>query len=290
MNSSLNPSIIISPAPVAAALAFNPSLSLWLNDTTFLAFYNVIGNIGEPGSISFSFALGQDEAGNIQFLGESNTEVFLDTRQPSVSIITSSAYELTPREVGPEALKFISIFDEGMDESSIPIFTFPGNTAAESLLTFNEDASYWINQQTYLASFDLGFQSIDELNIPVYIDGAIDLQGNIQFASNNTSYFDLLLDTNSIGFNDFPNQLGVKMTYPNPVLAGDEFFVRIQGNLEKLQMNLFAMNGQLIRTELVNPVANGLYSISTFNLSSGLYLVQLSDSKKTATFKVQVTD
>ena len=177
-----------------------------------------------------------------------------------------------------------------MDESSIPIFTFPGNTAAESLLTFNEDASYWINQQTYLASFDLGFQSIDVLNIPVYISGAIDLQGNTQFASNNNDYFDLHLDTNSIGFNDIPTQLEVKMTYPNPVLAGDELFIRIQGNLEKLKMNLYAMNGQLIRTELVNPVANGLYSISTFNLSSGLYFVQLRDSKKTATFKVQVTD
>lgn len=290
MNTTLTPSIVVSPTTVTSALAFNSGMSSWINDTTYQAAYDVIGNVGEPGNINFNYALGQDAAGNFQFAESSEFDVFVDTRQPLVSILSANAYVLTEQEVGLEALKFISIFDEEMDQTITPTITFPGNASAQSLLLFNQDASYWINEQTYLASFDLDFQSIDVLDIPVLVSGAVDLRGNSQVASSNAAFLDLLLDTTSVGMNDLATSFGVTSTYPNPVLSGAQLFIRIPGEVEKLQMKVYAMNGQLIRSEQINSIANGLYAVSTNNLSAGLYFVQLSDAKRTATFKVQVTD
>lgn len=290
MNISLSPLIALAPANVAQSLVFNQTQSQWVNDTTFSAQFNVIGNVGIPGDIQFAYSFAQDAAGNYQFGSNSENAVFVDTRQPNVAVLSASSYTLLPDDVGPNALSFVAVYSEPMDETVTPVISFPNQVDAQTLLTFDATQSYWLNSQTYYAWFNLTFQSIDIENIPVTIDQAKDIHGNIQIIRTDSNYFAILLDTSSVGIDKIIQSISISKVFPNPVLSGENVNFNVLNSDGVIMMNMYSMSGQLVRSEKMSAISNGLYVLSTQNLSSGIYFIRISDTSKQAVFKLNILE
>jgi hypothetical protein len=78
----------------------------------------------------------------------------------------------------------------------------------------------------------------------------------------------------NLSVNDLENNLGVKL---QNTIAGEELNVQSKHNLN---FEIFNLNGQLIRSNQVEP---GLNSISTASLNTGMYFIKFSNNNGTAT-------
>jgi hypothetical protein len=290
MDTTTAPLVSFAPSSNEDVFVLNTSMSAWANDTLYLAFFDVIGNIGVTSNTFLSYALAYDVAGNDMGTVENTDPVFVDTRQPQVSILASNTYTLYPENVGIGAIEFVSIYSEEMNPNFAPVIDFPGNATAASLLQFESANSGWINPQTYRAIYSLAFQSIDIEDIDVKVLGGRDLIGNTQLLFNKSNYFSILMDTSSVGIADLPMNEEATYVYPNPVSAGTMVTIKHPSNSASMQLRMFAMNGQLVKSEQVLSTSNGTWLLSTADLKAGIYFIQLLDEAHSFSFKLSVQE
>lgn len=290
MNTNTAPLVSFAPSSNEDVFVLNTSMSAWANDTTYLAFFNVMGNTGVASNTFLSYALAYDVAGNDMGSVENTDPVFVDTRQPQVAILASNTYTLYPENVGIGAIEFVSIYSEEMNPNYVPVIDFPGNATAASLLQFEAANSGWINPQTYRAIYSLSFQSIDIDDIDVNVLGGRDIIGNTQLLFNKSNYFSILMDTSSVGITDVPLKNESIHVFPNPVTSGTLVSIKHPSNTASLQLRMFAMNGQLVKSEQALSASNGTLLLSTLGLRAGIYFIQLSDEHQSFSFKLSVQE
>ena len=87
----------------------------------------------------------------------------------------------------------------------------------------------------------------------------------------------------TLGTNDFPEITLTMSVYPNPTTAGVNLSIA-NYNSENISYQLFDLNGRSIQT---NKIVEKETQISLDNLSNAIYLLTVSDNKKSLkTFKI----
>ncbi len=67
--------------------------------------------------------------------------------------------------------------------------------------------------------------------------------------------------------------------YPNPLVAGQELMIELDGTYNELQVQVFDMKGSRIKDIEVQQVEGNTHRIHTGNMPKGMYFVQVMDSK-----------
>lgn len=97
--------------------------------------------------------------------------------------------------------------------------------------------------------------------------------------------------TAAVGTNDVVTKHIQLKTYPNPLRLGDILTLDTEGGESGVwQLNIFNITGQLLRSEKIQIDATTPYTLSTNGLSSGLFILNLTDGQKAATTRIRVVD
>ncbi len=179
-NSSLNPLINFSGANYTnSSLNLNQSLSEWNSDSSYVAFYNVIDFDEEVDSIFAFISNIEDSYGNPiialvdSFVGQ------IDTKNPKVINIDLSDTLLNINDQQSNPLFDINvIFDEQMDTSYNPVFTFYNNGVAHNSFIVNPSTGYWIDSTQYIFQTQVLYDTNNLIGLDLACLTARDLKGN----------------------------------------------------------------------------------------------------------------
>lgn len=163
---------------LSASLFYTPEESTWLDETTFVAVFALIDNNEEVENIGINITGIMDASGNQQ-IAFSATDVFsIDTRNPEYLDQNVNNSVLNIQSVGSNALVVTLEFDEEMNTSLTPVFTFPNDNPMGTSLNLNPFNSEWLNNQTYQMSFNLLSAPAEYGDIVIQLESFNDLAGN----------------------------------------------------------------------------------------------------------------
>ena len=106
-------------------------------------------------------------------------EKYMDARPPSIVALSLSIDTISPIDVGSSTFVITAVFDELMDTTTTPVFSFPQEDPLNTI-TLNSATSSWLNDSTYRVIYDVNNSSETVMNIDIEINGASDRIGNIQ--------------------------------------------------------------------------------------------------------------
>jgi hypothetical protein len=248
-----------SASDLSSTLIFNPGASSWASANQFIAAFNLTDNEDEFGDISVQVSGTQDAAGNGQEQYESNPIIGIDTRNPLIDDITVSDAVLIQQDAGSMALVITLEFDEEMNTTLSPQFSFVNDNPLGTSLFLNSTNSLWLNSTTYQRAYNLINWDEEFFNINIQLQNMKDLAGNNPGTSLLQQLF--IIDTKR------PN---VSSLEPSVSLVSDSevgtaaFQIEINYN-EPMDMN---QNPVVQLTSISPPIGNSL----VVNMSAGSWL------------------
>jgi Secretion system C-terminal sorting domain len=155
--------------------------STWLNDSTFVVSYTIIGADETLDNVVIQVSAGQDINGKVQIPMLSHA-LKIDTEAPVALSITPDINSIVDSSLVVNFLNIYVVFSEEMDQMIAPIIDFPVEDAS-STCVFNAALSEWADSLTYVAVFDILDANVTLNNIDIESINAKDLAGNLQVAS-----------------------------------------------------------------------------------------------------------
>lgn len=242
--------------------------SSWLNDSTFHALFNVQDNNIEVDAISLEVNFAQDEAGNSQNLYIVDDWITLDTKNPSIVVLSANTYLVSTNSAN---FQLLAIFDEAIDNANVPVFDFIASQSVSALLTFNATSSNWLNSYTYQSVYDIQNISLDEPDVDIELQQVFDMAGNPIVSFVFTDYFDILYEP--LGLTSIDQTMQQEM-YPNPMDGGGILSFKSEPNSDLLErIMIYSSDGKMVFNDALNAASNGSQSIELPELPAGIYFV-----------------
>jgi hypothetical protein len=184
MDQSSTPNItFIGDDPTTAALTLTSSD--WTGDSTYVMTYSIADTDESFGNVSAMINGTKDRVGNEQLTVTSPLFV-LDTENPEISVTN-----ITVSGMPTDQYNFEITFSESMNSAMTPMISFPVEDPLANSLTLSTTESYWSNDSTYIAVYDLtdAEEEIDDIDIS--ISGMTDVVGNQQLMFTNADAFSI---------------------------------------------------------------------------------------------------
>jgi len=171
----------VSSEDLSSTLIFNPDISAWEDEFHYHAYFTVVDNDEEIEDIGITVSGVIDAAGNDQNPFEVSDQFSIDTRNPELVEITvndSLFTVLNINSIGNSALVVELIFDELMNTSITPSFTFTADNPLGTSLILNNPGSFWENDTTYRMTFNLTSLPVEMFDVEITLNNFRDLAGN----------------------------------------------------------------------------------------------------------------
>ncbi|MFZ4784571.1 MAG: T9SS type A sorting domain-containing protein [Flavobacteriales bacterium] len=175
MDNAIDAQITFAGGSIANTLAL--SSEGWLNENTYQWIYDVLSSVEEVTFITSQINISaKDLFGNNQVAYTNSNPFDIDTQVPAVTLFSTSDNLLLDADVASEAVSFTVEFDDQMNESIMPEFTFSEDVAGD--LVLNTTASSWNDDQSFTAVFDLVDFDSEIFDVQTAVISAYDLGGN----------------------------------------------------------------------------------------------------------------
>lgn len=183
MNTSVNPLVTFPNEDAGiAGLAYNPGLSEWSDNTTFIAHFNLSDADVEVNDIDVMIGAAMDIAGNTTN-GDASTNLFtIDTKNPDVSEIDVNITLIADSDNG-DVFNITLTYNDEMDQSIAPIIGFLGEDPLANTMSFDDQNSQWLSDFIYVASYLVSDANEELADIGVSVTNGIDGAGNAQNAA-----------------------------------------------------------------------------------------------------------
>jgi hypothetical protein len=267
MDSSVFPTIFYPGANGAGTLQFNPAMSSWEGNVC-VKYFNVIDQNIEVGEIFIGFEIAKDGSSNVQVPYTHYEAIAIDTKNPIVNSLTANDYLVTNSNVGGGGFVLIAIFNEAMNTTTAPSFSFP-DADVSSVLTLNTMDSEWLNPFTFVASFDVAAGGVIIQDIDIQVAGASDIPGNPTVVAVYEDFFSID-QVSSVAELETSGTLAV---FPNPVRVGQNLNVTWPANLGAHTVFVANGLGQLVFSRSLADVSGHRFEIPTGKFESGTYFV-----------------
>lgn len=280
---TLQPALVLITSEEAENSLTNDFLSgVWINDSTYRAMFLVADLNMEVENIGVSIQFAEDRTGNIQDSFSSESVFDLDTKNPVVISVSSTDYVIETDDVGEEAFQMILIFDEAMNQS-IPVdFAFSPDVPLNSIFLPNTEASYWLNEFTHVAVFDVISEEAISTDVSIELTAGIDLSGNNMVNFNTDNFMLLDLDVLSAG-KEKEEKLRV---YPTILTHGETLYLETAGGKEISKVNLRDVQGRIVQESFPAGLTTGLYEMEIERTGAGLYFLEIILEKEVVTRKL----
>ncbi len=285
MDTDQYPLMIINNPDAAESISYEIGESSWQDAENFNASFLVEDNNVEISDIAFTVGFATDASGNEQNSFTSNEIIQLDTKNPEVLSVSANDYLVSDEDIGEDAINILMIFDEEMDENSLPTISFIPQEPATSVLVPNENFSFWLNAFTYNNSFDvLELEALIE-NVGLHFSEARDIAGNEMYAEEMLTFFTISLEILSV--NNRFSQTGIAL-FPSPLMANEQLKLLLGESQEEVQINMYDLNGKDLATWSFDQMLSGVHSFSLPKLESGLYVVNFTSQTVQTRLKIVV--
>jgi hypothetical protein len=260
------PSLSFPIEDPSSSLTQNEASSQWLTPSTYRARFDLADENIELEDIDLSFGSVTDEAGNT-FIAFTAHDLFsIDTRNPELIIFSANTYDITNENIGEDGFNLLAILDEDLNTDITPNFDFPVEMPVG--LSLNADNSYWINNTTYLASYDVANEIELLADIDVEISNLEDLAGN---PAENVYFEDYFSINIPVGTNEIPEEFQNILVFPNPTNVGNDLNIHFQEIPQDVQIRMYDVTGKLIQS--LENVNDSKVEWPTKDLNSGIYFL-----------------
>ncbi len=167
-----------SPEDLSSTLIYSPANSQWLNPTTFEVHFDLNDNDEEIEDIGITVLGIHDAAGNEQEPFDIDDLFSIDTKNPLLDDLTVNQPVLNIQSINNNALFLDWYFDEPMNTSLAPSFSFPNDNPMGTSLALNSFSSGWQNNTHYRMAFNLLPPENEFFDIVLVVSNFRDLAGN----------------------------------------------------------------------------------------------------------------
>ncbi|MCB0761091.1 MAG: T9SS type A sorting domain-containing protein [Flavobacteriales bacterium] len=150
----------------------------WINDSTAVFTFDVIDGEETILGIKTKIMSAEDMDGNKQIVHLEGELFGIDNENPMTDMTVANTDLLTDAQVGAGSYALSITFNESMDTSVNPEFTFPDEDASASL-SINDAMSGWDDDMNYTVVFDLADANEDIEDIDFLVTTATDAVGNV---------------------------------------------------------------------------------------------------------------
>ncbi len=273
MNTAQPALVQLTGAGIGTTFANNLVQSAWEDEQTYRAVFNVTDQGLEVEGIGVSVNFAQDLSGNNQVAHTGLNVVDLDTRNPLLLVVTANTYSINNSHMGPEGFTVLSVFDEAMDEASLPEVDF--SVPLSDVLTPNAAGSGWLNTSTYRNAFDVANLDASIADIGVTLAEARDQAGNLLVPVMMEDYFSI--DLQLVNIEELFSQAGLAL-FPNPLLAGHPLQLLTMADLNDVAIEIVDMRGALVHRVYLGGLTKGTHTMNIPDLASGMYHARIDIS------------
>jgi hypothetical protein len=258
--------------PLVNTLTADAGQSMWLDAQVYRFVFQVADAGEELSGIGIDVSGAMDLAGNPQeLLYSAGSAILVDTRNPLATDVLTSSYNITSADVGDDSFQIIVLFDEPMSTDVPPVIEFSDEDPS-AVLTLSA-TSGWINPTAYRFNFDVSDEFVQIPDIDVLISSAVDAHGNFMEELELADFFDIHSVVN------VEEEVFAELNlYPNPLRAGDIFYLTMPQFPADCVLRIFNASGQMVQQEEPRSGANRI-SITTENWSAGTYTIHLSSER-----------
>ena len=178
MDINVKPVVNFTNTDASTTLVYDEDMSIWLDETTFSAFFTVLDEYQDIDEVSLVVSTATDANGN-EVVGLTISDVYqIDTRNAMNDAQVSAAF-INLSSVG-QTFQISANFDEPMNTSVVPMMIWTANNPEGSVLQFESEG--WSNDQTYTWSYTVLNSGDEQSDYYIYFEGGEDLSGNEAFA------------------------------------------------------------------------------------------------------------
>lgn len=257
----------------------NLNTQTWLTPTVLQAAFGVLDVEEECFDIQLHIAASQDVNANPMNAYTHPVTIDVETRLPLVSSLLSSTYTVGPQDA---SLELFVLFDEPMQTTVSPQFTFNATFTLAGLFNPDESASLWLNPYSYKAVYTISTMDLLIADVDIGVQAARDIAGNLMVNFVGSNY----LDIDQQGLSLSAANEALPEIYPNPVKQGQT--VQLRTNSQSgLRWTLLQSDGRLIQQGIVN-IATESINLSLDAVSPGLYLLRTEHSEVSHTTRLLI--
>lgn len=265
-----------SPIPTAV---LNLNEQVWLTPTVLRANFDVLNVEEECFDIQLHIAASQDVNANAMNAYIHPVTIDVETRLPLVSTLLASTYNVGPQDA---SLELFVLFDEPMQTTEAPAFTFNSTFTLAGLLSANESASAWLNPYSYKAVYSINSLDLVIADVDIGIQAARDVAGNPMANFEGSDYLDIDQQGLSVSY---VNQ-ALPEIYPNPVRQGQPIQLNARSKSE-FRWSLLQSDGRLIQKGLADSAVEKI-SLPSESLSPGLYFLRIDSPERSHTARLLI--
>lgn len=268
--------------PLLNSLSYNSELTGWQDEFTYVSYYDAV-DVGEVLlDVDVEVSGGADLSGFIPNGIVMLDEFSIDMTTPSVLSVVSSVDTVKREQAGVSGFALTVNFDEAMYRWTQPNIEL--SPEANTSLTFNANASGWMNEQTFVANYDVSPDTWSWDDVAVSVASAADEAGNVHVPYSEQSVFNI---------NIFP-PLGVAdmfvddafVVYPNPVAFGSEVNINTLSSNAKA-LKVYNLLGRLVLSQQIGGLK--LVQIPTEALGEGEFIISVESEGGESQAKIIVT-
>jgi hypothetical protein len=277
-----------SPVPVEA-VSENFNTSAWLNETTFVMYFDVADLEEQCPNVLVIITEGKDINGNIQDDAVLNEILTIDTKRPLLEVIITNTYIIDQQTVqNGDNFTIIALFDETMDVSFSPEISLNGGAGLNNIIIPFASGSGWLNPFAYKAEYSINALPLNFPSIELSISEARDFAGNMMEDEIRSDFFEIELDPTSFGSNVFADPK-VKL-FPNPIIAGQPLAIKSGILHGDVIVEIINQAGKLVYTKNfdIDKLGNGSMIIQTSEFSAGIYSARIISDERTEMIQLVV--
>lgn len=191
MNDGINPELVfLEENPLGTSLTYNDVNTGWISPTTYEVHYFFEFFEAEFSNVGISLDAFTDFNGNTPEEPEIPGLFSIDTKRPVVENINPISSTVSEQNIDPGQFYIDVAFSEIMN-TDLPVLVQIDSDEAEESFLVDFFESFWTNDSTFRAGFQISDQNIEVENIGITIDFAADASGNPQNAFEQASILDL---------------------------------------------------------------------------------------------------
>ncbi len=224
-----------------------------------------------------------DLDGNSLSLTSFDSDLFIDTKNPSVIAAIPSTALINNSLIGVNQFSIEISFDEPMSNAA-PAISFPIEDPSLNLIQ-NNGTSGWLDDSTYEFRFDV-LSGVNVLsNIDIQILNGTDTVGNALNIFDLVDFFNIdmvngLVETEEEAF----------LLYPNPVQGETVYLSPYRSDLLDGTLSLYDMSGKVVLLQRLVLTPGEVTEISVQGLAPGLYQMTLDSENNRFRTKLIITD
>ncbi len=167
-----------SPGLVNPTLVFNPTLSAWISDTVYSAYYAISDFDETITDIEVEVDMVNDAYENTMTTALVQNVFIIDTENPLMVAVSSTDTLLTQSDLLSPQFTATITFSETMDIAVIPSISFYDQSALYGTVIQNLAQTSWIDSTNLSAEFFIFNNSNDLIALDLNCTGAVDSRGN----------------------------------------------------------------------------------------------------------------